>query len=382
MNTRALTVAAALTLGACGHPPEPRPRAAAAEPREVAVAPAQVQSLKTHYVATATVRGRNTAVLTSKAMGYVRALRAGNGDHVEAGQVLVELDERDARAGLQGARAGVSGADAAVVQAERDLEAARADLHLAERTLERMRRLAGERAVTPHELDEAEAGHASAQARARMAEAGLRAARARLGQARAGVEMASSLLGHRQVVAPFAGRVVARHVDVGDMASPGAPLLTLEEDGALRAEAVVDESQAGRIAIGDAARVEVEAAGARIEGTVGEIVPAIDVASRAFVVKVDLTGDPAALRPGMFARVRFATGTADRLVVPAAAVSVRGQLERVFVAEGDRARMRFVTLGADHDGRVEVRSGLEAGETVVLAPPADLADAAPIRVRP
>ncbi len=382
MKSTRLASITMLLLWGCGSS-EARPAPAPREPVAVQVAEARVGPVDVEYVATATVRGQNTAVLTSKVMGYVRALHVRPGDRVRAGQVLVELDAQDARAHLAQARAGIGEADAALAQAESDVAAATSARRIAELTWQRTQRLHEQGAATAHELDQADTTHESARARERLAEARLRAARARIGQARAGAQVASALLDHRRVVAPFEGQVIARTVDVGDLASPGTPLLTVEEQGALRAEAVVDESQASRIALGDGASVEVEAAGVVLEGTVSEIVPAVDVTSRAFTVKLDLPADEAsaALRHGMFGRVRFRVSTAERLLVPEAALCPRGQLDRVFVAEEGRARVRLVSLGQVHEGGVEVLAGLSPGEEVVIDAPAGLPDAAPIEVR-
>lgn len=389
--TRAALAGALLALAAgCGHKTEVGGGQAAAEapdrpPVVVQVAEARQTTLPDEYVATATVRGRTTATITAKGMGYVRALTVKAGDTVQAGQLLVELDSHDVQAGLMQAKAGASEAEAALVQAERDVEAAKAARKLTQLTWERTQRLAEQKAATQQQLDEAEMAKTAAEARERMAEAGLARARAGVGQAQAGVGLARVSLDDRKVVAPFAGRVVSRSVEVGNLASPGTPLLTLEEAGALRVEAVVDESQTARIHMGDAVRVDIDALQSRLSGTVGEIVPTVDAASRAFLVKVDLPADAAtdttgALRPGMFARARFAIGQRERLTVPVQAVSARGQLDRVFVAENGRARLRLITVGARYEEQVEVLSGLDAGERVVVAPGARLLDATPIAV--
>jgi multidrug efflux pump subunit AcrA (membrane-fusion protein) len=380
----AVALATTVTLTACGGHDAPKGAAPAAlPPLAVGTAEAHRAPLATHYLATATVRGRNTALVTSKGMGYVRVIHVKAGDAVKAGQVLVELDTNDVQAGLVQAQAGASEALAGLTQAERDVEAARAARKLASISYERTQRLVAQKAATQQNLDEAEMAATAAEARERMAEAGLARARARVGQAKAGVGVARVSLGDRTVVAPFDGRVVSKSVEVGNLASPGSPLLTVEEVGALRAEATVDESQTARISIGQAVEVEIESVGARVRGIVGEIVPTVDAVSRAFLVKVDLPEVPegAVLRPGMFARARFEVGQVERLVVPANAVSERGQLDRVFIADNGKARLRLVTLGARHGEVVEVLSGLDAGEKVVVGAPAllaQLSDARPI----
>ena len=124
----------------------------------------------------------------------------------------------------------------------------------------------------------------------------------------------------------------------------------------------------------------IEIGGRTVEGTIGELSPSVEVASRAFVVKIDLRA-PAELRPGTFARVAFRIGDRARLVVPATAITASGALDRVFVVDQGLARLRMITAGESQDGLTEVLSGLAAGEIVVAAPPPDLVDGR-VEVRP
>jgi hypothetical protein len=127
--------------------------------------------------------------------------------------------------------------------------------------------------------------------------------------------------------------------------------------------------------------VDFEALGGRVDARVSEIVPAVDAASRSYLVKLDLPVR-ATLRSGMFGRAVFALGVREVLAVPAAAVAERGQLQTVMVAAGGVARTRLVTLGDKRGGRVAVLSGLTEGERVIVPAPPDLADGARVEVRP
>ncbi len=317
-------------------------------------------------------------------MGYVKKLHVRPGDRVKKGAVLVELDARDARAEVSRARASIAEARASLAQAKQNRIAAQANAKLANLSYGRAKKLSQQDVVSQEVFDEADAKRLAATARESMATAGLSTARARLSRARATASLASSLLGYRKIVAPFSGRVVARSSETGDLAAPGKPLLELEEEGALRVEAIVDESQAGLIAIGNKAEVDVDAVRKRLSGQVDEIVPAVDVASRAFVAKIRLSEVPSGidLRPGMFARVHFPLGNTKRLMVPYAAVSARGQLDRLFVVSDGQARLRIVTLGGRDGKLVEVLSGLDSGEQVVAAPKKDLKDGDPVEAAP
>lgn len=362
---------------ACGHPEHavdpPGP------PVPVAIATAHEESLPELYRASGTVRGRTTIALTSKVSGYVRAVRVGAGDSVAAGQLLVELEANESRAGVGRQRAELAHAIDGRAEATSSLEAARAAEELARTSRDRVAKLFETGAVARQALDEAEAQARSAAAQLSAAEARVRGASSAIEVARAALTQGEVSLDYARVVAPFAGRVVERRVEPGALASPGMTLLVIDDGGRPRVETNVEESRAAAIRIGDAVTVEIGAQ-APLTGTVGEIVPSVDVASRSFVVKVDLPGGASGLRPGTFARVAFATGARARLVVPTTAITSLGALDRVLVAEGGRARLRMITRGEVRGPWTEVLSGLSAGEQVVVDPAA-VRDGAPVEVR-
>jgi RND family efflux transporter MFP subunit len=215
-----------------------------------------------------------------------------------------------------------------------------------------------------------------------MAQARLRASSSRIDQAKAEVGEAQATLDYARITAPFAGQVIERRIDPGNLAAPGTPILVVEEEGKLRIETAVEESRARAVALGDTAVVEIDSLGKPVTGIVGEIVPTVDVASRAFLVKVDLPADLVGLRPGMFARVGFRVGKRPRLVVPTTAITESGALDRVFAADGERLRLRMVTLGEKQGPWTEVLSGLTAGERVVASPTLAVRDGARFTEQP
>jgi membrane fusion protein, multidrug efflux system len=183
-----------------------------------------------------------------------------------------------------------------------------------------------------------------------------------------------------KINAPFAGVVIAKSAQPGDLVRPGSPLLTLEQAGGHRLEVNVDESRLGLIRTGTQVRVAIEGAGG-CEGLarVSEVVPTVDPQSRSYLVKVDLppVGEAkpcVALRSGMFGRATLTDG--DRLVIaiPATAVRENGQLQSVFVVEDGRAHARIVTIGQRRGAEVAVLSGLQPGEKVVTPIPELLTD--------
>jgi len=365
------------SLAACAHEPPRVVKDGAAV--SVTVATAHEESIPIVYRTSGTIRGRNTATLTSKTTGYVRAVLVRAGDRVTTGQPLIDLEANDVRATVMQARAGIDQATEAKAEAENALEAARVAAKVAKSSFTRAQKLFDDKAIPEQQLDDAEARFRGADAQEQMAQARVRGVASRIDEAKAVLDASQVRMGYAAIVAPFAGRVIERRVDPGVLASPGTPLLVIADEGLPRVETAVEESRANDVKIGDDVSVEIQTLPALVKGKVGEIVPTVDVASREFIVKIDLPPDIGALRAGTFARVAFTTGTRPRLVVPATALSSFGALDRVFVVSNDHARLRMVTHGDTVGAWTEILSGLSPNEIVVAAPPGDLRDGSPVK---
>jgi RND family efflux transporter MFP subunit len=224
------------------------------------------------------------------------------------------------------------------------------------------------------ELQTAEAGIRAAEARAAQAAATIVAAEA---EARAANVSAS----FSTITAPFDGIVAARLIEPGNMASPGLPFVTLETIDRYRLELQIDESRVRSVRTGQSVAVELDRASENemVTGRVVEIARAIDPSAHTFAVKVELPAG-ADVRSGMFGRARFAIGEHPALVVPAASVVRRGQLQMVFAVDPNgRVRMRPVTTGDSSAAGTEILSGLQSGELIVVNPSASLIDGASVR---
>jgi RND family efflux transporter MFP subunit len=289
------------------------------------------------------VVGRVEAVLSSRLAAPVVEVRAVPGQTVPAGAVLVRLEQRET--------------DSALASAGAAREAARAALTLARKNRERFEKLESREAAAAIELDRVRQEEASASAAALGAEAAVR---------RAETDRAQAVL-----IAPFDAVVVEKMVSVGDLAAPGRPLVRLASRTGRRVEGAPGEEDAARLSPGAAVDVAIE--GRVVTGRVAEIVGAVDPQTRRRIVRVEL---PAGIEPpvGSFARLLLPGPSAERLLVPARAVVNRGGLDLAWAVGSDRrVALRYVRTGvAGSDGTVEIRSGLEAGERVVLDPPADL----------
>ena len=368
-----------LLLTSCGSEPARRATQPQAPPLAVQVAAVTSQDWPTSYEATGTVRARTTATVSSKVMGYVQQVSVQVGDRVRQGQALITLDARDLDVNLRRAEAGGAEVQSAIPELENATAAAKANLDLAQTTFDRMKELAAKKSISNQEMDEASARLKAAEANYEM----MRSRRAQITSKAAVVEQevraAGIMRDYAKLAAPFNGVVITRTVEPGNLATPGAPLLTIEQDGLYRLDASVDESKLASVRVGQAVEAVLEA-DRKLKARVSEIVPSVDAASRTYIVKLDLPATPN-LRTGMFGRAIFPLGVQKVVAVPLAALMERGQLQSVFVVEDGVAHSRLVTTGRRTGNAVEVLSGLTAGEKVVLPVPVGLQDGARVEVR-
>jgi RND family efflux transporter MFP subunit len=246
-----------------------------------------------------TVRAKLRAVIEAKVSARIEALLVSPGQMVKAGDLIAQLDPREIQAKL----------DQALALREQ-----------ATRDLARARELLNKKITTQADFD-------AVQARASVAEGAAR-------------EM-ETMLGYTKVIAPFDGIVTRKLVDVGDLAAPGKPIVEMEDPRALRFEADVPEALIGHVKTGAQLPVPVSAGAARVEGTVAEVAPVADAATRTFLVKLDL---PAAegVRSGQFGRVWIPTGKSKSIRLPQSSVVTRGQVECVFVVVNQHSELRIV----------------------------------------
>jgi len=378
-NAALIPIALLILLVGCGETPD-APTAAQPRPIQVQVVAASVQQWPSVYEATGTVRARTSATIAAKWMGYVRLVNVQVGDRVRQGQLLVSLDARDLDAGANRAAAARDEVGNAVPEADSAVASAKASLDLAQSTFRRMNELYEKKSISDQEFDEAQARRKAAQSAYEMARAQRAQLDARLAQAGQEVEAAQVARSYANIAAPFSGIVTSKSVEPGNLAAPGAPLLTIERDG-YRLETSVEESKLASIRTGQAATVMLDGIEGAFSTRVSEIVPAVDTASRAYIVKLDLPSAPD-LRSGLFGRARFQLGSRPVLAIPFAAVTEQGQLQSVLVEESGIARTRLITLGDKAKDQAEVLSGLAAGDKIIFPVPRGLSDGARIEVTP
>ena len=349
----------------------------------------KASALENYYEAVGTVRAKITSVLSSRTMGQVVALHVREGDRVKSGQLLIEIDDRAGMAQLRKAEAALREARDLAVEVERNLQtaesakqAAEAEQVLSLSTYNRYKSLLEKKSVSRQEFDQAEARYraktaelAGAKAQAESLLARREQVSARIEQAEAEITAARISVGYARIQSPMKGVVAVKQTEVGVLATPGAPLLTIEDDDHYRLEAAVEESLLGKIRLGDPVGVFIDALGPEeLRGRVGEISPASDPASRSGIVKIDfLPGDkkealPRPLRSGLFGKARFPSGQRTLIAIPAKAVVQKGQLQGAYVVDSANiVRLRLIQLGKSYGERVEVLSGLREGEKILVA---------------
>ncbi len=334
-----------------------------------------------------TVRAQTEAKVSSRIMAQVKEVLVKEGDHVSGGNesgsqrtILAQLQDADIKARLHQAEAQVSALERAQEAGKAKLGAARAQVEGArarrDQTLADYRRyedLRRSEAATGQQVEHAraqkdasEANWSAANQDVRAAESEVKRIQAQREEAEAAVAEARIMLGHTVIHAPFTGRLIRKLVDVGDMASPGQPLFVIENASPLELHAFLSESLLPRIDLGEAMEVHIDALNRTFPGVLREIVPRSDPATRTVLIKVTLPRDPDLVN-GLFGRLGVPYGQYEALVIPGNAVREVGQLSLVEVLgfHGYPQR-RFVTLGPRHDGLVEVLSGLQENEEVVL----------------
>ncbi|MBE0656889.1 MAG: efflux RND transporter periplasmic adaptor subunit [Bryobacteraceae bacterium] len=371
---------AALLISGCGsHTPEKK-AAPQAAPIAVSVQQVQPATVAEVYEATGTVRARTTSVLSARIMGYIRSINAQAGDTVRAGQTIAVIDAKEIDDAVAQANAAVLEARAAVPEVDNAIAAAKAQLDLAESTMKRMRSLYDQKSITSQEFDEVQARQRMASANHKMAQAKREQLNARIAQAESGLAQASVNKVYTEVKAPFAGIVTERKAEPGMLAAPGMPILVIEQAGAYRLEAAIEESRIASVKQGSKVKVRLDSLDRDIEARVSEIMPALDPVSRTFTARIDLPSSQL-IRSGLFARALFPAGEKQALAVPTSAIRQHGQVQSVFVADNGVARARLVKTGATLETGVEILSGLMAGDRVIANPPSTLSDGARIEVR-
>ncbi|MDP2794681.1 MAG: efflux RND transporter periplasmic adaptor subunit [Sulfurisoma sp.] len=301
------------------------PAAPAAAPTTETV---QLRDVELTYPAEAVVEAVRQATVAAQVAGRVVEVRVDAGARVRQGETLMRIDAREAAEGVAGAQAQLAQAKA---------------------NFERTRNLVERKFMSPSALDQAEAAYKAAQASAGAS---------------------GATLSHALVTAPLSGIVSQRHTELGELAAPGKPLVTVFDPKGMRVVASVPQYKLAEVRKIARARVEFPETGLWVDATRVEILPAADPRSHTVTARLTLPDNLEGVIPGMAARAHFVTGQGAKLTVPAAAILRRGEVTAVYVLDDkSQPRLRQVRPGeAVAGGRLEILAGIRPGDKVALDP--------------
>ncbi|GIW48138.1 MAG: RND transporter [Deltaproteobacteria bacterium] len=308
--------------------------------------------VEVYYETSGTVKARTITSVASRVMGTVTSVMVKEGDRVREGDLLLTIDDRDLLQRVEAARESYK-------EAIKALELAKQNKNLVDTTYRRYKRLYDERVITEQEMDEMETRKKIASIEYERAQAALKRAKASLLEAQVSH-------GFTRITSPVSGIITGKNIEVGDMAVPGVPLITVEDHSSFELVVNVDERFLDELGIGMPVEVFIDATGKRVRGRISEIVPAVDPKTRTFVVKVYIRREEH-LRSGLYGRVLIPEGKKEAILVPEEALVERGQLVGVYTVD-DKGILsyRLVRTGKKYNGMVEILSGLSGGEKVVV----------------
>ncbi len=374
-------------------------------PVAVQTAIAETGSVASGLTYTGTTRPTQQVALRSQISGEVISLSVDIGDAITRGEILAQLDGdlqttnlNQAQAELSARRAqtaqaavSISAAQTAVIQAQSTFDQARIDA-------DRIRLLANQGAISQQEAEAAELAVVNAQQTVASAQAQVAAQRQAVASASDQVDAQQAVLAQTQkqlssadLRSPLTGVVLSRQTDVGDFVESGATVLELGDLSSLEVTVQVSELDIARLSVGQSARVQLDAfpGEGAITGQIKQISPVADPTSRLIPVQVSIPNTSGRLGSGLLARVQFLAGEQSQVVVPASALAVgkednMTEDNMIFVTDGEgdltKAIARPVKIGEKNQDRVEIRSGLEAGESFIVKSDRPLTSGQPVRI--
>ncbi len=287
----------------------------------------------------ATIVAEQQAQIASRIMGFIREINVDIGQKVSAGQHLFRIDPSDIQGQVSQAGAGLAQAKAALADAKNDYE--------------RFGTLYKEEAIPKAQWDKVRLQYQIAQQQ--------------LAAAQAGLGTAGAQMNYASPTAPFAGVITQKLANVGDLATPGRPILVIENPGKLQAQTQVPENIFSHLKIGTPVTLHVDSTSTDITGKVAYLVPAADPMTHTYLVKIALP-DGHNLQSGMFVQAGFALGSSAGLRIPASAVLERAGITGVFVVDKQGvAHYRMVRVGDTSSGMTAIQAGLNSGEQIVTS---------------
>ncbi len=342
MSHRHLIIAATLlTLAACARE-DISPVAQPGEEVKAELLAVDPEEIPETYTTTGTLIADDRVEIASRLIGFIRELRVREGSKVKKGELLLTIDPTEIEAKLSEARARLAQAQARVNEIEVDFK--------------RYKKLFEQKLIPA--------------SRFQKQELALKVAREELRVAQANLHRVEVQFQYAKIRSPVDGVVVDKLKQAGDIATPGAPILVIENPNNIVLKTFIREDHVGHVQVGDRLVITVDAAKLRTIGTVTRLVPAGNPATHSYLVKATLE-ETGKARIGMFARADFLIGSKWGIVIPAEALVRRADLPGVYVVDDEGiAHFRMLRIGRHLDGRLEVLAGLQGGERIVLRAPA------------
>jgi RND family efflux transporter MFP subunit len=312
------------------------------------------------------------APVLARASGYIKRRYVDIGDRVKAGQLLAEIEAPELDQQVNQAKAALDQTRAALEQANANLNQGQAQAQLAKVTADRWKNLQSKGVVSRQENDTYQSQWTAAQANVSALEKAVTAAQSNIAAAQANLSRLTELQSYMSVRAPFAGVITVRNVDVGALVSEANTLLfRIAQTDRLRTYVNVPQSDADSVHVGQIAHLAIlDLAGHQFSGTVTRTANSLDPATRTLLTEVQVANSGGLLLPGMYAQVDLTTPRRNPpLLIPGDTLVVRSNGPQVGVVGADHiVHFQRLQLGRDYGDKIEVLSGLEAGQQVVVNP--------------
>lgn len=329
-----------------------------------------------YFEAVGVLTPKTVTTLSSKVMGMITAFNKREGEEVSSSEVIITIDDAEINADMAALEAGIAEIASNKIELEKNLalaetgkSAAAAQLDLASSTYQRIKTLYQSKTIAVQEFEKAEAAYKMASSKMNEAKAQIEVIiskraqiEAKEKQIQANIQKMNRMKQYTIVNSPIDGRITARQTEVGMLASPGMPLVTVEDYKNMLFSAVVPEQIINNIKLGDKVKVIVDVIEDQVfVGDVTEIAPTGDVMTHTFKVKIALAHD-ARLKSGMYARGLFEKEIVKKISVPSDYIVKRGQLFMVYTSEND---FKYVRPGSVYNNLTEILSGLNPGDVII-----------------
>jgi len=351
----------------------------------VPVATAGPATLENDLTLTAEFRPYQDVDVMAKVAGYVRSINVDIGDHVRQNAVLATLEAPEIQDDVAKAKAGVAAAEADVVTAQASIQRAQAASNIAGLSYKRIQDVANrDKGLVPRqEIDVAQSKQMEAEAQLASAQSELKAAQEHKFEAQSEYSRTQAMMQYTTIRAPFTGVVTKRYASTGSMIQAGIssqtqamPVVSLAQNDLLRLTLPVPVSDVAEVKDGQPVDVNVVSLGRKLQGKITRYADSVQMATRTMETEVDVPNPDGSLVPGMYAEVHLHLANRPNVLsVPLDAVDGIGTtIQQVYIVRDGVIHLANVTIGLQTPTRVEVLSGVQAGEKVVVGRHTGLSD--------